>query len=107
MTSRYDFMQESQKGVDPKDGIPYPDPLSISYRNTQLTSIPPYTEIEERYIDRFWALMYDYYNLTELDDILLMLNNVPYIGTLEPGSNIYLISLNDLQNFATQKQPGA
>lgn len=107
MISRYSFMTESQKGVDPQDGTPYPDPLSINYRNTQLTSMPQYTQIEQRYLDRFWTLVYDFYGLTEYDDILLMINNVPYISSLEPGSNIYLLSLNDLQNFHTQKQPGA
>jgi hypothetical protein len=100
-------MKESVKAVDPVDGQPFPDPLSINYNSTQLSSIPPYIDIDQSYIEHFWLLMHNHYGLQELDDILLSLNNVPYIGMLSPGDKIFLISNNDLVNFSKQKQPGA
>jgi hypothetical protein len=107
MKSRYDFMKESKKAVDSEDGLAYPDPLSINYKNTQLTEQPTYLLMEDKYLNKFWQFMYDIYGITEMDDILLMLNNVPYIGSMEPGDPLYLIKQEDLENFATQKQPGA
>lgn len=107
MVSRYDFMEESKTQVDPEDGVPYPDPLSVNYRSTQLTTIPKYVLIEQRYIDKFWLFMSDFYNEVEYDDILLTLNNVPYVGDLEPGDPMFLIKLDDLKNFNKQKQPGS
>ncbi len=103
MKSRYDFMKEG-KGVDSFDGVSFPDPLSVNYQKTQLTQIPKYIKIEQKYIDRFWALMNDYYGVVELDDILLTINNIPYVSNLEPGDVIFLVEKTDLENFAIQKQ---
>ena len=100
-------MTQSKKAIDSFDNQPYPDPLSINYKNTQLTSIPEYIEIDQNYIEHFWTLMYNVYGRQDMDDILLALNNVPYIGALTPGDKIFLIKDTDLLNFHTQKQPGA
>lgn len=103
MKSRYDFMTESSV-VDREDNQTYPDPLSINFSSVQLTEIPKYVEIDQRYIDAFWIFMWEFYGLTEWDDILLGINNVGYLGQLEPGDVLYLVKDSDLFNFATQKK---
>ena len=101
MVSRYDMMTES--GVyDVDDLESYPDPLSIRWNDFSLTSAPYLRRIEERHINRPWLLTYEYYNRTELDDVLLSLNNVPYKGMLEPGDSIYLPEIADIESFMSK-----
>lgn len=104
MRSRYDYMTESK--VLDIDDMAFPDPLSVNYNNIQLTELPMYVKIEQKYIDSFWTFMYDYYKTTEMDDVFLNINNVPYIGALEPGDILFLIKGSDLTNFKNQKQLG-
>jgi hypothetical protein len=97
-------MKES-KALD-EDGLAYPDPLSVNYVQTQLSSIPKRRVVSETDIQRFWLFMHRYYaGLAEADDILLTLNNIPYKGMLNPGDNLYLVEAADLYSFATQKKP--
>jgi|GEM_PF-4082699 len=101
MYSRYSLMKESDQ-VD-TDGENWPDPLSVNYSNFKFTSIPSQIEINTKYIDKFWTLMYDKYGLSDHDDILLSLNGIPFIGKLEPGDIILKISQDDLENFVTNQ----
>lgn len=96
MFSRYNAMNASivKDSVD-KDS--YPDPLSINYNNMTLTEIPGRADISKVDLDRFWLFMNKKYPGTaEADDILLILNNVPYIGSLTPGEYLYLPIISDL-----------
>lgn len=105
MRSRYDMMAPS-KVFDEVDGEAYPDPLSVKYVNSQLSSLPETHTVSILDIEKFWLFMQKNYGVSEYDDILLTLNGVPYIGSLEPGDVIYKISMNDLKNFNAQKKPG-
>lgn len=105
MTSRYDYMQ-SGASVD-TDGLSFPDPLSADFTHTQLTSIPAQVEVTSGDISKFWLFMYRQYKTTDFDDIFLNLNNVFHVGLLTPGDELYLIDMKDMENFNTQKQPGA
>ena len=104
MTSRYDFMSESN--VKDTDGEAFPDPLSVTYNDVQLTEIPKHVQMTSADLEKLWSWMYDMYGITYLDDILLNINNVPYIGTMRPGDVLFLIKASDLSKFATQKLPG-
>jgi len=95
-------MKESKNSYDSEDGEAYPDPLSVNYAQTQFTSIPAYIRITEMDIRKIWKFMIANYSLQDHDDILLNLNNVPYIGMLRAGDLIYKISVNDIENFNVQ-----
>lgn len=103
MTSRYDYMTESN--VEDIDGEKYPDIFSVNYSDFKLTKIPKPHRISSADISKFWAHMYEYYRRVDCDDILLNCNGIPYIGMLEPGSLIVDIDMNDLLNFNTNKRP--
>lgn len=104
MISRYDYMSESE--VKDTDGERFPDPLSVTYNDVQLTSYPQHTQLTSKDLEKFWYFMVDAYGRTDLDDILLNINNVPYVGMLKPGDVLYLVSENDLEKFSTQKLVG-
>ena len=88
------------------DGEKFPDPLTAPYNNVQFTQIPGIKQVSDADIVKFWMFMVKEYNMQELDDVLLSLNQVPYIGYLEPGDSILLIDSNDIKNFANQKLIG-
>jgi hypothetical protein len=102
MYSRYELMTESKRAFDPEDGEAYPDPLSVNYAQTQFTSIPSYARVGQADLEKFWVWMKKNYNLQDHDDILLTMNNVPYIGMLRAGDEIYKISVNDMENCNVQ-----
>ena len=101
MNSRYNFMAESK--VTDTDGDTYPDPLSISYGDTKFSDIPAKHVVSAGDISKFWLYMYNNYQVCEYDDILLSLNGIPYIGTLEPGDVICQLPISDIMNFSTNK----
>ncbi len=97
MKSRYDCMKESS--VKDIDGEFFPDPLSLSY-DISVTELPSKKQVNSVDIAKFWLFMQNNYDMAEEDDILLGVNGVPYVGMLEPGDEIYLVSKTDLENFA-------
>ena len=103
MYSRYSVMTESL--VEDVDNLAYPDPLSINYVDTQFYQVPKRRELSSADLKKFWLYFLKKYGTAEGDDILLTLNNVPYLGMLEPGDYIYLIDKGDIFNFHNQKQP--
>lgn len=102
MKSRYDFMEASK--VCDTDGQPYPDVLTTNYSDFSLTKIPPKHIVNIGNIKRFWKYMYDTYGIAYYDDILLNMNQIGYIGELEPGYRIYEFDLNDIENFNNNKR---
>ena len=105
MFSRYKAMKTSQV-KDKVDQDPYPDPLSINYNNTQMSTLPKLRALNVADLQRFWVYMLKNYSIAEADDVLLTLNNVPYLGMLDAGSEIYLVDKDDLYNFGTQTKAG-
>lgn len=97
MTSRYTYMNESRQ-ID-EDGDTWPDPLSINYDNFKLSTMVGTHTITAGDIAKFWKYYYNTYQSTEGDDLLLSLNGIPYIGTLEPGDKIVEIPPDDLSSF--------
>lgn len=96
MFSRYNALANS-KVKDPVDQDNYPDPLSINYNNMALTEIPGRTTLSKIDLDRFWLFMNKQYSGgNEADDILLIINDVPYLGMLAPGDSLYIPAAADL-----------
>lgn len=99
MFSRYTAMSSS-KVQDPVDHDNYPDPLAINYNNIVLSELPGRTAISKIDLDRFWVFMYkNYQGMSEADDVLLTLNDIPYLGMLEPGAYVYLPTAADLYSL--------
>jgi hypothetical protein len=101
MTTRYDYMEESN--VSDIDGQVYYDPLSINYSNLSLSEVPTPQRVNASDIQKFWIYMYNNYGLESMDDILLSLNGIGYVGELEPGSVIFNISLNDMKKCVSSE----
>ena len=96
MFSRYDVLSPSQV-QDPVDRDNYPDPLSINYNNVKLTQLPGRTALSKVDLDRFWLFMTRQYSkVAEADDVLLIINDVPYVGMLQTGDFLYTPGLSDL-----------
>lgn len=102
MQSRYDLMKESS--VQDIDGELYPDVLSLDYSKIEFNELPPINTITSADINRFWYFMFRNYGVAELDDLLLNLNGIPYIGMLEPNDKIVMIQLNDLKRNVKNKK---
>jgi hypothetical protein len=98
MFSRYSAMKESSV-KDPVDRDNYLDPLSINYNNLKLTTLPSRTTVSTTDINRFWLFIYKQYQSVEGDDILLTINDVPYLGALEPGDFLYTPTLAELSSI--------
>ncbi len=96
MKSRYDYMIES--GEADLNGELWPDPMSIKFTEQNFTSVPSITRVSTADIEKFWLAFYKVYGKTELDDILLTVNGLPYLGLLSAGSPIVWPSYTDLKN---------
>ena len=97
MKSRYDYYAESS--VLDEDGQAYPDPLNVDFNKGKIEKIPIGAKITATQISKPWTIMEDYYKAEDMDDILLLENNIPYITYLRPGDNIYIPQGNDLTGF--------
>ena len=104
MKSRYDFMNESS--TTDIDNEKFPDPLSTTFNDIQLTKVPPQVQVTDVDITKFWLFMNKNYGMQEMDDILLNINGIHYLGSLRPGDALYLIDQNDIFNFNDQKLGG-
>ena len=104
LKSRYDYMKESS--VVDIDNENYPDPLSVTYNDIQFTQMPTFQKVTEGDLNKFWLYMYKNYGMVDSDDVLLNINGIPYIGTMNPGDIIFNIPPEDLAKFATQKIAG-
>lgn len=93
-------MQESSM-TDNFDNLTYPDPLSLNFTKIQLTELPKLRELSAPDLQRFWLFIQKFYSsdAAEGDDIILTLNNIPYLGILKPGDNIYLPALTDIYSM--------
>jgi hypothetical protein len=98
MFSRYDAMNES-KVLDSVDQTNFPDPLSVNFNNFHLTELPKLRAVSKVDIDRLWIFMLKQYtNIAEGDDVMLIINGIPYLGMVEIGASLYLPVIADIYN---------
>ena len=99
MYSRYDLMKTSTV-LDPLDQTPYPDPLSIDFNLTVLTKVPTAVALDYTATQKFWVFYQKFYKTTiEGDDLLLILNSIPYLGMLQTGDSLQFPTIEDIQNM--------
>jgi hypothetical protein len=101
MQSRYDIMEKGAV-LDSEDKDPFPDPLSVNWTEFTLTSSPYLKTLQERYIHRPWLLTYQMYGVSQWDDILLTLNNIPYKEQLRAGDDFFIPSQEDINKFVLE-----
>lgn len=96
MESRYDYMWEANTRDDEGDGDFWPDPLSINYDGPMegIKTLPDGFEITEPGLKKLWLTYYKATGLTERDDILYQVNDIPNVGMLEPGDTVYMFNTN-------------
>lgn len=96
MKSRYNKMKAGS--VKDIDGELFPDPLSINYSKVQLTVIPTETMIVTTAdLDCPWLAFYKKYNETGFDDLLWNMLGIPFFTTLEPGDELPLLDMRDIE----------
>lgn len=98
-------MKESE--VADIDNQKWPDPLSVTYNDVSFKAVPTEARLSAADLDKFWLFMQKNYKRTDLDDILLNLNGIPYIGMEQPGDVILKLDIDDIQNFDIRKVSGS
>lgn len=91
MKSRYDYMAESAHR-DVKTNELYPDPLSIDYKIDSLSAMPVSYTLSKADLDKFWKWYYEKTDELEGDDLLLSFNGIDYLGQLEIGDSLYMLT---------------
>lgn len=97
MRSRYDLAQNAT--VKGEDGTYYKDIFTIPTHRFRVTESSEKYALNKADIERPDIMMFRKYRLTELDDIVLWVNNIGLIYELEPGTEIELPASTDLENF--------
>jgi len=114
MITRYNLMKSStQFDIDNEA---FPDPLSLNYKKileSDIFSDPPLqTEADYSFLERPYLLIWNYYNNSKdaiktiddkgqayLDDIILDLNNIPHIDSMEANDPLYIPTGSNLNTF--------
>lgn len=107
MRSRYNLMKPSLE-FDEVDLEVYPDPLTIDYSTLTLSEAPYQYEIDDIFIQKPFIIMNSLYGNTDLDDIILDINDVMHIQQLSSENPTILILpiSSDILAFYTSNQAG-
>ena len=97
MRSRYDLMEFSDQR-DNEDRF-YPDFTTLPTHKFVFDEAPERYILTERDIERIDLLMARKLGLSELDDIVLFINNIPNRFDLEAGDEILIPTKNNLERF--------
>ncbi|MFW6225383.1 MAG: hypothetical protein ACOC3V_00325 [bacterium] len=98
MRSRYDLANTaSQKSNVTKTY--YKDIYSIPTRKFQYNETSESHTLNQGDLYRQDIMIHSYYDVAELDDIVLWLNNIGYLQNEEVGKKITIPALSDMENF--------
>ena len=99
--SRYGLMADTNN-ID-GEGVSsdtYPDVLTYFEKLEGFNQgIPLQYEATQLFIQRPYIIMYSYYGIAAFEDLVLTLNNIPYISTLEEGDMVYIPDKQDSLSF--------
>jgi len=102
MRSRYDLAQEAS--VKGEDGTYYKDIFTIPTQDFIATEPGEEYQLSADNIKRPDIMMLEKYRIAELDDIVFWFNNIGFIYDEEPGKQIVLPSLANLEKFYYDKR---
>jgi len=99
--SRYGLMKDTTS-ID-GEGVSsdtYPDVLTYFEKLDEFTQgIPLQYEATQIFIQRPYLITYAYYQIAAFEDLILTLNNIPYISKVEEGDILYIPDKIDVINF--------
>lgn len=102
MRSRYDLMEQSfQKDENGKN---YPDVLTLDLTQLTFSSTLNRVVINQRYKSRPYLIVWDQWNSTELDDLLMLMNGVSIEDTLEVGETLLVPTYSDMNMFYARRR---
>lgn len=99
--SRYDTMRKSKTEQDPQTKEYYYDPMSFPIESFNYSQTAVSYAVTTKDIVRIDLLMDRYYGVPEFDDLVLWLNNVPFIWSMQEGDEIELPRRRDIERFYT------
>jgi len=103
-SSRYDLMDDTVN-IDDTGLDTYPDPLAFFTKLDQFPHQEPPIQYEATtvFCKKPYLALYPYYQDSyKYDDIVLFLNDVPYITEVEEGDVVYIPAVTDMIKFYTQ-----
>ena len=102
MKSIYDLMETGT--VQDIDGEYYPDIVTIPFENFENTSASEKHYLSDANIKRIDSLMYKKYGISQYDDLILLLNKIDYLYNQEPGVEVQLPTLRDIEKFFAENR---
>lgn len=97
MRSRYDLAKNSS--TRGSDGSFYKDICTVPMAKFRYTTNQQEFVINSVEANRTDLLMHDLYQIAELDDLLLWLNNIADVFSLSAGDTISIPTKDDLESF--------
>lgn len=97
MRSRYDLMNFSDQR-DSKDRF-FPDVMTLPTHKFVFSEPPREHDLTKQDINRFDIRMFKEYEISELDDIVKIINKKPLMEDISPGDTILFPSKSNLENF--------
>lgn len=95
--TRYEVMEPSH--VTTPLGYRYPDVLSFPMRKFKMIDDPIEVEVTQMTKERFYMECYKLYGVPYYDDIVLWVNGVSTVHSLELGDKLYFPSKKDIDRF--------
>jgi len=77
----------------------FPDIMTFPINKFRYTRTPTEVVLTQQNIDRMDLFMFDFYNITDYDDIILWLNNIEFKEQLASGDKFLLPDKKDLERF--------
>lgn len=102
MRTRYLVMIDSLSETDSETGEAYPDVMTFPIELFTYTQTTIEYPLNVNDIQRIDTTMNTYYGLAEFDDIVLWLNDIPFIYDEDAGKLIELPRKKDVEKFFTQ-----
>lgn len=103
MANRYQLMDDTSN-LDEVGLDTYPDPI-VFFQKMELfnQSEPPLQyEVNQMFLQRPYLITNALYGKPYYEDIVMMLNDVPYITTIKEGDTLYFPVSGDLNSFLTK-----
>jgi hypothetical protein len=102
MKSRYDLINfSSENDTDLQN---YPDILSLDYTDFIYKYAPSQIDVSDLLIERPYVLSYAIYKDTDLDDLVLDINNIPYRTLLEADEDTEIVLFPDIKDLKSFRE---
>ena len=94
----YLTIKDNTSDID-ENGQYWPDIMTFPINRFQYTIAPREITLTEQNVIRMDLLIFNYYNTSDYDDIILWLNNIEYKTDLEAGQKFLLPDKRDIERF--------